>query len=199
MRVDDLERLAPDRAGCPQEGDSLHADKCRFASVVIRSGTPEDAEAVARVHLETWRAAYGHVFPAEQLADMSSERVAQRAALHRRFPPIVADADGCIVGFVSVGPSRDEDAEGELLAIYVHPDQWGTGVGRALIEAGEQELGARGHSDVVLWVLEDNPRARAFYERAGWTTDGTRRPIEVFDVEVPEVRYRKRLRRVERA
>jgi GNAT superfamily N-acetyltransferase len=165
--------------------------------VLIRSGTPEEAEAVARVHLETWRAAYGHVFPRDRLDDMSSERVAQRAALHRRFPPTVAEIDGRIVGFVSVGASRDEDADGELFAIYVHPDQWGTGVGRALIAAGEQELLALGHRDVVLWVLEDNPRARQFYESAGWTADGAKRPIEVLGVEVPEVRYRKNLNRVE--
>ena len=166
--------------------------------MLIRPGTPEEAEAVARIHLETWRAAYGHVFSRDRLEDMSSERVDQRAALHRRFPPTVAEVDGRIVGFVSVGTSRDDDADGELLAIYVHPDQWGTGVGRALIEAGEQKLEALGHRDVVLWVLEDNPRARAFYERAGWTADGTRRPIEVFGREVPEVRYRKQLGGVER-
>jgi RimJ/RimL family protein N-acetyltransferase len=42
-------------------------------------------------------------------------------------------------------------------------------------------------------VLEDNPRARRFYELAGWRVDGTARPIEVLGVEVPEVRYEKSL------
>ena len=51
-----------------------------------------------------------------------------------------------IVGFIDVGASRDEDADAELFSLYVHPDSWGTGVGRALIEAGEQRLtGARAH------------------------------------------------------
>ncbi len=50
-----------------------------------------------------------------------------------------------------------------------------------------------GYTDVILWVLEDNPRARRFYEAAGWTLDGTRRPIEIFGIEVPEVRYQKKL------
>ena len=157
---------------------------------MIRPGEPDDAEGIARVHIRTWQAAYAHVFPAERLAAMS---VDARAEQWRRWPPIVAEDDGEIVGFVSVGASRDDDAEGELYAIYVDPTRWGTGVGRELIAAGEARLRELGRHDVVLWVLEDNPRARRFYEAAEWRLDGARRPIEFFGVEVPEVRYRKRL------
>jgi RimJ/RimL family protein N-acetyltransferase len=160
---------------------------------VIRPATAEEAEAVARVHLETWRVAYAHVFPREELEDFSAERVSRRAELHRRAPPIVAEVDGQIVGFVSVGSATDAGADGELYAIYVVPTHWGTGVGRALIEAGEERLRELGHHEAVLWVLEDNPRARRFYEAAGWTLDGARRPIEFFGVSVPEIRYAKTL------
>lgn len=161
----------------------------RFATL-IRAGTPGDAEAVARVHVRTWQAAYAHVLPSERLAELSVER---RAAQWREWPPLVAEVDGTVVGFVSVGPSRDSDASGELFAIYVDPDHWGTGAGRDLITAGERCLRELGHVDAILWVLEDNPRARRFYERAGWHHDGTRRPIEIFGTEVTEVRYRKHL------
>jgi ribosomal protein S18 acetylase RimI-like enzyme len=160
---------------------------------VIRPATPEEAEAVALVHIETWRVAYAHVFPREELERFSAERVERRAEMHRRSPPIVAEANGEVVGFASVGAAVDADADGELYAIYVLPAHWGTGVGRALIQAGEDRLRELGHHHVVLWVLEDNPRARRFYELAGWTSDGTRRPIEVFGVSVPEIRYAKTL------
>jgi ribosomal protein S18 acetylase RimI-like enzyme len=160
---------------------------------MIRPGTPEDAEAVARVHVETWQAAYAHVLPREGLERLSGERTARRAELHRRSPPIVAEADGEIVGFVSVGPGNDPDSDGELYAIYVHPDHWGAGFGRQLVQAGEERLRELGHSHAILWVLEDNPRARRFYELAGWTADGTARPIEIFGLHVPEVRYEKSL------
>jgi ribosomal protein S18 acetylase RimI-like enzyme len=160
---------------------------------MIRPGTPEDAEAVARVHVETWQAAYAHVLPREGLERLSGERTARRAELHRRSPPIVAEADGEIVGFVSVGPGNDPGSDGELYAIYVHPDHWGAGFGRQLVQAGEERLRELGHSHAILWVLEDNPRARRFYELAGWTADGTARPIEIFGLHVPEVRYEKSL------
>jgi GNAT superfamily N-acetyltransferase len=157
---------------------------------VIRPATPEDAEAVARVHVETWRAAYAHALSAEGLASLS---VTQRAEIHRRSPPVVAEVDGEIVGFVSVGPGSDPDTDGELYAIYVLPDRWGGGVGRALMQAGEDRLRELGHQHAILWVLEDNPRARRFYEAGGWTPDGKRRPIEIFGQPVPEIRYEKSL------
>jgi ribosomal protein S18 acetylase RimI-like enzyme len=160
---------------------------------VIRPATPEDAEAVAAVHIETWRVAYAGILPREELERFSAERVARRTELHRRAPPIVAEVEGEIVGFVSVGPAADDDADGELYAIYVLPERWGAGIGRALIQAGERRLRELGHREAVLWVLEDNPRAQRFYETAGWTKDGARRPIEIFRVTVPEIRYTKTL------
>jgi GNAT superfamily N-acetyltransferase len=157
---------------------------------VIRSATAEEAEAVGRVHVRSWQAAYPHIFPPERLAELSPARWAEIA---RRHPPLVAVVDGEIAGFVSVGPSRDPDGDGELYAIYVAPDFWGSGIGRQLIAAGEEHLRELGHGDALLWVLEGNPRARRFYEAAGWELDGTERPIEVFGQLVPEVRYRKTL------
>jgi GNAT superfamily N-acetyltransferase len=157
---------------------------------VIRPGRPEDAEAVARVQIQTWQAAYARALPREQLMRLSAD---DRVDMWRRLPPFVAEVDGKVVGFVSVGSARDEDADGELYAIYVHPEHWGTGVGRALIERGEEELRALGHDEAVLWVLDDNPRARRFYETAGWSTDGSKRDIGIFGFDVTEVRYRKQL------
>jgi ribosomal protein S18 acetylase RimI-like enzyme len=155
---------------------------------MIRPGTVDDAEDVARVQVETWQTAYAHALPSDQLQALS---VDERSEQWRRWPPAVAEVDGQIVGFVSVGDARDEDAEGELYAIYVHPDHWGAGVGRELMQEGEAELRRLGHSRVVLWVLDDNPRARRFYELAGWAADGNARVVEMFGFQIPEVRYAK--------
>ncbi|CAN5363810.1 GNAT family N-acetyltransferase [soil metagenome] len=158
---------------------------------MIRPGTPGDAEEVARVQVQTWQAAYAHALPHDQLMALSVE---ERTEGFRRWPPtLVAEADGAVVGYIAVGRTHDESGDGELYAIYVLPAQWGTGVGRALITAGEECLRELGHQDAHLWVLDDNPRARNFYEAAGWAVDGTARRVEFLGFVLDEVRYTKRL------
>ena len=86
---------------------------------------------------------------------------------------LVAADDNAIVGFTMFGAARDDDVPdgtSEVYSIYVHPD--------ALVDgcrAGADVANARRHwtADlVVLWVLEDNDRARRFYEFAGFVADG---------------------------
>jgi len=137
---------------------------------VIRPARPEDAEAIARVHVATWRAAYAHAVPADTLAGVD---VGERTELWKRFLAggtaiFVGEIEGEIRGFASVGESRDGPGVGELFAIYVLPEAWGTGLATGLIERGEEELRARGFKSATLNVLADNPRARRFYERQGW-------------------------------
>ncbi len=102
----------------------------------------------------------------------------------------VAERAGEVIGFASVGPSRDERGVGEVYAIYVDPDSWSTGAGRALMARAEEVLRDR-YSQGTLWVLEDNPLARRFYEIAGWVPDGAHKTEERWGVQAPEVRYRK--------
>ena len=158
----------------------------------VRRARPEDARAIAQVHAETWREAYEHVFGAERLASVTVDaRLEQWERILRigQSDVFVAAADG-IVGFVSTGDSRDADAEAELFAIYVLPDAWGSGAGSALMRAGVEAMRLRASGDAVLWVLDDNPRARRFYEREGWTLDGERKEDEYLGLRVAEVRYR---------
>ena len=101
---------------------------------------------------------------------------------------LVCEDDGRVVGFVSLGDSRDEPGKGELYAIYVVSEAWGSGAGPALMARALDAL--RGYPSATLWVLDDNPRARRFYEREGWILDGGRRDGEFLGVTVTEVRYR---------
>ena len=159
----------------------------------VRRARLEEARAIAQVHAETWREAYEHVFGAERLASVTVDaRLAQweRILAAGQSDVFVAAADGLIVGFVSTGDSRDADAEAELFAIYVLPDDWGSGAGSALMRAGLEAMRLRASGDAVLWVLDDNPRARRFYEREGWTLDGERKEDEYLGLRVAEVRYR---------
>jgi ribosomal protein S18 acetylase RimI-like enzyme len=137
---------------------------------VIRPATREDAEAIAHVQVETWRAAYGHAIPRETLdaADPGERARVWARILTSDSATFVGETEGEIGGFVCVGASEEHRGEGELFAIYVLPEAWGTGLASGLMERGEEELRAQGHSSAALNVLADNPRARRFYERHGW-------------------------------
>jgi GNAT superfamily N-acetyltransferase len=165
--------------------------------VRIRAATSADALSIERARIHGWRVAYRHVFPADDLDALPIDAKRWRRRLDE--PPagwstfVAEDEDGSVVGFTSTGPSRDEPGIGELYAIYVDPDAWGTGAGRGLIERAEEQLRTE-YAEATLWVLEDNPRARRFYERAGWQPDGARKVESRLDVRAAEVRYRKTLR-----
>jgi GNAT superfamily N-acetyltransferase len=166
--------------------------------VDIRPLTDADVDAVAAVHVRSWQAAYAGIIPAGVLAAMDPAARAARMRAREAGPAertLVAVADGAVVGFAMVGPDRDEDGPGELYALYVDPDHWGTGAGRALIGAARAELAAAGFRVMRLWVLEGNHRARRFYERAGLAPDGGRQMYRPRGsaVDVPEIRYAARL------
>jgi GNAT superfamily N-acetyltransferase len=165
---------------------------------MIRRATLQDAPALDRLNVRLVQAAYGGQLPDEQLDGPRPEEqaAAWERGLHRdrdQDPVLVAEEAGRVVGFAVVGPAQDPEGAGELYAINVDPDHWGTGVGSALLAAAQAELAQLGYIEAVLWVLPDNARARRFYEVAGWATDGTQRTGEVRGVVVPEVRYRRRL------
>jgi GNAT superfamily N-acetyltransferase len=163
--------------------------------VEVRAATTDDALAIETIRVRGWRTAYRHVFPARELDGLVVDESRWRDRLASPPPgwtTLVAERGGHVVGFASVGPSRDEAGVGELYAIYVDPDSWSTGAAPVLLERAEAEL-RREYMRATLWVLEDNPRARSFYERAGWRTDGARKAEERWGVRAPEIRYRKQL------
>ena len=170
-------------------------------TVSIREAHPDDAEDIAKVHVATWQSAYRDMVPAEFLVALSAnlERRTEwwRVQIGSAQPPrhtFVAVDDEEMVGFADIGPSRDPDADplevGELNAIYILPSAWGRGVGQALMARSFAHLVAAGFSLATLWVLEENARARRFYEAAGWRVDGSARVEPIGGVSVREVRYR---------
>ena len=163
----------------------------------IRDATPEDARAIAEVHVASWRAAYRGLLPDDYLERLSvDEREVQRRE-HLDDPSgewgtLVAEEDGHVVGFATYGPSRDEDAPpgtGEVPAIYLDPALVGTGIGRDLFAEATAGLRHAGYGRATLWVLEGNERARRFYEKAGWTWDGATSTHDFDCANEPMVRY----------
>ena len=166
-------------------------------SGAVRPALPEDAGALARAHVASWRAAYAGLMPEALLAGFTVEarEGRWREILGRDAPgerTFVATGAGGILGFVSTGPSRDQGAgagEAEVYGLYLDPGAWGLGLGRALFAAAVADLRERGRVRVTLWVLEGNARGRGFYEARGMRADGGFK-VEVEEgVELPHVRY----------
>ena len=142
----------------------------------VRDARPGDARAIAIVHVASWQAAYRCLLPDDYLSGLSVERRAEQWSGILADPSpghvVVLDVGGRIVGFAHVGPSGDDDvppATGELYTIYLHPDVWGRGGGRELMEVALGRLSGDGCAAVVLWMLSTNDRARRFYLGQGWS------------------------------
>lgn len=143
----------------------------RASDIRFRRATPEDAEALGRVHVQAWHEAYAGLMPDAVLARLDPlQRAAMwRDAMANASTVQLAERDGAIVGFGSSGPRRDASLphSGEIYAIYVLRSAQRLGVGRALMAALACDLLAQGHVSGVLWVLESNLPARRFYAALG--------------------------------
>jgi ribosomal protein S18 acetylase RimI-like enzyme len=166
-------------------------------SGLVRAATPEDAVAIARVHAASWAAAVGRA--AGTLREVAA--VAEWKARLRERPTdtLVLEVGGELLGFSWAGQSPDPDAvpgrTAELFALYVVPEAWGRGAGRRLWHATRRRLMEEGFSEVTLWVMEANFRARALYERLGFAHENAmRRDFDFGGEMAPEVRYRMALR-----
>jgi GNAT superfamily N-acetyltransferase len=168
--------------------------------VGIRSAQPGDVEALARVHVASWRWAYRGIMPDEVLDSLSwQER-------RDRWREWVGDAEpdmhtwvvtaqqpddlSTVVGFASWGPSRDDDTGpevAELYAIYLAEPWSRRGLGTRLLRAGLDELAAR-FTRLAVWVLQDNVGARAFYMHCGLLPDGAQKTLEIGGRALVEVR-----------
>lgn len=164
-------------------------------TTMIRFARPDDVDAIASVHVEAWRSTYRGYVPAALLDGLSVER---RAEMWRKIVSLnpgnvaVVDVAAEIVGFVSVGTSRDDDAEpgtGEITAIHILPARWRRGFGTLLMGWARATARHRRWRKMTLWVFKENSQARAFYEALDWSPDGEERS-DVFEGEVlEELRY----------
>jgi GNAT superfamily N-acetyltransferase len=168
--------------------------------VVVREAGLLDVGAIAQVQVSSWRAAYRGVVPDAFLDNMDIDERAERwrgGITDRPGGQItyLAQLDEVPAGFGAVGACRDSGATGvgELYAIYVSPEYWRRGIGRALHAACLDALRGQGYDKARLWVLEANPQARAFYEQFDWRSDGTTESHAFGEEQLPIVRYGRRL------
>jgi L-amino acid N-acyltransferase YncA len=163
----------------------------------VRVAVVDDAAAIARIRVESWRATYAGIVPAPILERMDAatfaERLAGRLDAADHGVLVTQQLDGAIAGFAIAGECRDDDVirAGEIHAIYLAPEQRGRGLGVPLLEAACAWLADRGFATVVLWVLTANAPARRFYERQGFVQDGAARMLDFDGTPIEEIRYRR--------
>jgi GNAT superfamily N-acetyltransferase len=153
--------------------------------VEVRAAEPDDAEALVQLTAAGWRAAYQGMVPRRMIERLPIAAWRHDIGTGLRAPvadafTYVAELNGALAGYCYVAAPGREEPEGsrvaELVAIYVEPERWRLGVGRALAESAAGEAARLGYEQIKLWTFESNARARAFYLALGWRLDGERQP-----------------------
>lgn len=149
--------------------------------IEIRDATADDAEAIAAINAAGWREAYRGIIERDRLTGIPVAAWAREIAgnlenLSGGSFCLVAEIDQEIAGscYIAV-PARDGDlgAEvGEVVAIYVDPPRWRTGIGSALLSDAIHRAAGQGLAALSLWTFRENLPAHAFYERHGFKPDG---------------------------
>jgi L-amino acid N-acyltransferase YncA len=140
----------------------------------IRKATVDDAAAIARVHVDSWRTTYKGIVQNDFLEGMSytnsenrwRNRLDKNPAQYAMF--VAEDESGHVIGFADGGPERvgDNVYDGELYAIYLLQDCQRKGAGKLLFRQVVAHLVVNNFHGMLIWVLSDNPH-RHFYEALG--------------------------------
>jgi ribosomal protein S18 acetylase RimI-like enzyme len=174
-------------------------------AVNVRPAQVGDAPALARVHVDSWRAAYGELVPDSSLQRFTyewREECFQQSLATNAGETYLIEVDEEVVGFLTLGAARDPDLDtsrtGEIWGIYILPNYWRKGIGKRLAEEAERILKSMGYEDAAFWVLEANQQARRFYEAMGFGLDGESKNVD-WGTPLKAVRYRKALQPVGQA
>ena len=159
-----------------------------MAEIRYRLASAADLEAVARLHADSWRDDYRGIYSDAFLdGDLVNNRLAvwgERLidADNDRFTLLAEQAE-TVVGFIHVILEADPRWGAVVQNLHVAHESQGRGIGSALLA----EAFTRLSSGLYVFVREDNPRARAFYEARGGVSvgreeggpfpDGSRAPV----------------------
>ena len=153
-----------------------------MAETLIRPVCPGDAPVLAHIQTESWRAAFSAILTPEELERFTDFghvlRMQERLLAEGIGHGLLLTADGAPHCMAFWDKAR-EDLPGyaELICIHSLQTGWGRGYGSRMMERLLAEMRAAGYESVLLWVFEENTRARRFYERHGFADTGRRKPF----------------------
>lgn len=158
----------------------------------IRTAELQDLEKVSKIHAASWKTVYRGILPDDFLDQLSFRRWAGLKEMMADGLAIrVIESDENIFGCITFGAARDEafSGWGEIVSFHLLQEARGKGFGRLLFQDGVRELGKAGYQELYLWVLEENDRARRFYEKNGFAWNGDRLKSEEGGRQVTDLRY----------
>ncbi len=151
----------------------------------------DDRLAISRIYEESWKFAYKDIIPESYLESIPVGCWASNIE-KEGMNTLVLIEDGLFIGTSSYCKSRFLDFSdlGEIVSIYFLPQYIGKGYGKLLLDAVIEELGQLGFDEIFLWVLEDNLRARKFYEKASFTPSGNYLNDNIGGKDLREMQYK---------
>lgn len=157
-----------------------------FIKMEIRPAVPADAAVCAYIHKRSWVFAYGHCLSMELINKIHTNREVmwKKFFANENSGNYAMVLDGKMIGILTIAAARDKDLPantGELIGLYLDPDHIGCGFGRHAMDWAKRKLKARKFSTMVLWVLDRNDSAKAFYEKCGFRPDGAVKPSGLED------------------
>lgn len=169
---------------------------------MIRKANEADAIRIAEIDVTSERFAYKDI--------VSEEKLFKEFTVENRTPVVknwieekyfdiyvYEDPDTKIVkGMMGFGKCGDSDKPNafELHFIYIDPVYTHSGIGSQMIEFFEQEGKNRGHSEFVIWVLEENSIGINCYKKNGYSADGNSKIFQRFNKK--EIRFVKNISQI---
>ena len=150
----------------------------------------DDFEAIGNIYVASWQAAYRGIIEQDYLDSLNSARWAQSLS-SLKYDSYVVMEDERYIGTSSIGAARDEKMPGwgEIISIYLLPEYFGRDYAAPLFEHVVEALTQAGYENIYLWALEDNLRARHFYEKHGFHANGDTALYTIGTTQLVEVRY----------
>src|SRR5215467_4224508 len=160
------------------------------SGVKVRRATADDAQAIRAVFDAAVRASWTYLGELAQKPMFAPADWDQLVADHA--PPkvllVATGQAGQVVGYTAAHPD-----DGEMFLLFVHPTHAGRGIGRTLLSAAHDALRAAGCQQAYLYTHEQNQRALAVYESAGYRRDGSVRESDFGGTTIRELRLVKQL------
>lgn len=157
----------------------------------IRYLSPEDDLCeVSNVYEKSWKSAYKDIIPQDYLDSIPVGQWAKNVNKSDRYN-LVATENGHIIGTCGFCRSRWKkySGYGEIVSLYFLPEYTGNGFGKIMLDKAITELKKLDFENILLWVLEDNFKARKFYEKYGFTFTGDYMNDVIGGKEVREMMY----------